>query len=225
MYTSISVKAFNSMLYKLYMLPLRHCFGGGMVMLWLAGCSASCIRLGMSQLWSFHLHLKQSSLKVLFYKNQLGCLHQVICWEAVYSPYYWNFAVAIYNTQTSFTIIHENIQVMVCMAFHNIMLFPCGCIPCYSKYMTHCLTVHSTLTFIFIQYTDSLARSCVFLILMWLLCNWSNICFCNAECIIIYFPFIMTQLIIARSCLVSQYSSKLSSNSSLFSSHPFYVCL
>ena len=63
--------------------------------------------------------------------------------------------------------------------------------------------MYSVSAFLLIQYPDSLARSHVFSIPMWLLCNWSSICFCKAEDIIIHLSFIATLFIIARSCLLA----------------------
>ena len=87
-----------------------------------------------------------------------------------------------------------------CKVFHNAMLFPEAaftgtpstwhiawlCILCQHRYWS------STLI---------LSRSHIFLTLMWLLCNWSNICFCNVKGTIICLPLITTPYIIARSCL------------------------
>ena len=70
------------------------------------------------------------------------------------------------------------------------------------------------LAFMLIQYTNSLIRSCVSSIPMWLLYNGFNICFCNVKGIIIHLPFIPIPSIIARSCLIVQYPSKLRSISS-----------
>ena len=102
--------------------------------------------------------------------------------------------------------------------FHNAMLI-WNCAHLYSKCMVYCWTIHSVLAFILIQYTDSLTCSHVFSIPIWLLCNWSNICFSNAKGIIIHLVFIATPSNVARSCLIGQYLPKTGSNSSLFCSH------
>ena len=84
-----------------------------------------------------------------------------------------------------------------------------GCIHWYSKHVVHCLTVHPMSAFMLIQCTDSLIRSHVFPIFMWLLCSWSNIYFCNVKGMIIHFPFIATTSVIARLCHIGQYPPKL----------------
>ena len=89
--------------------------------------------------------------------------------------------------------------------------------------MKQCFTVYSMSAFIFIQYTDSLMRSCVFSMLMWLLCNCSEICFCKRKGIIIYFPFIALSSIFPTSCLIGQYFSDPGSTPSLVCIHPLIL--
>ena len=78
--------------------------------------------------------------------------------------------------------------------------------------------------FMLIQDTDSLARSCIFSIPMWLKCNWSSTSFCNVKGMITHLPFIDTPSLIARSCFTCQYPPKLGSKSSLFCGYPLIMC-
>ena len=112
------------------------------------------------------------------------------------------------------------------LVFYNIMPFLGYCIHWYSNHMVYCLTTHSISAFMLIKYTDSLARSHVISIPMWLLCSWSSMCFCNENVMIIQLPFIATPSIIARLCLIVQHLHRVGSKSSLFCGQPLitYAC-
>ena len=59
-----------------------------------------------------------------------------------------------------------------------------------------------------------LTWSHIFSVPIWLLCSWSNICFCNVKDMIIHLLYIALPSIIARLHLTGQYLHKLGSNSS-----------
>ena len=68
--------------------------------------------------------------------------------------------------------------------------------------------------FVFIQYTDSSAKSLIFFIAMWLLCNCCRICFCSRKGIIVPLPFIAMPSKTAGLLLISHLYLMLCSNSS-----------
>ena len=107
---------------------------------------------------------------------------------------------------------------MVCTVSHNLMPF-WACVYWYSKYVAHCLTMHSIFAFMLIQYTDSLLWNFIFCIPMWLLCIWSSICFCIEKGMINCFPFISTPSIIVKLGLICHYPPKLWSKLSFFFGH------
>ena len=59
--------------------------------------------------------------------------------------------------------------------------------------------------FMFTQYTNSLAKSLIFSMPIWLLCNCSSICPCNLKGTIIILAFIAVPSIIAGSCLIDPF--------------------
>ena len=130
-----------------------------------------------------------------------------------------NLDVVIYNAQKSFCINPKNICTNHSpwpASYFRMLCFSWGFVCWYCKHMAHCLTVHSMSAFIWIQYTVSFTRSHVSSIPILLLCNWSNVCFCNIKGIIIHLHFITTSLIIARSFLIGQQVPKLGFISSLY---------
>ena len=88
------------------------------------------------------------------------------------------------------------------------------------------ITMHPMSAFMLIQYTDSLTRSHIFSIAMWLLCSWCSICVCNEKGVLIHLPFIATLLNITSLCLMGQYPHRVVSKLSLFCGQPLimYVC-
>ena len=144
----------------------------------------------------------------------------VICTRSCADKLFWEFAVVVYNTKKSFTINYEihlhQLLPKVYMVLHNLVPFLETVFGGTPKYVAHCLTMCPISAFTFLQYTDSLASSCVFSIPIWFLCHWSYICFCNEKGMTIYLPFIAAPSIIARPCLIGQYWASVCSKSSLF---------
>ena len=133
--------------------------------------------------------------------------------------------MVICNLQERFTINQENISTshLPWSAWNSLMQCSSLGATFTGTLSTQCIALSA---FILIQHTVCLTRSHAFSIPMWLLSNWSKICFCNAKGIIIHLPFIVTSLIFARVCLIDQNPPKLGSIF-IFILRPsfYYVCL
>ena len=91
--------------------------------------------------------------------------------------------MVVYNRRVLPLIMNTSAPT-TCNGLHSISqcnTFSWSCVHWWSRHMMHGLTTFSILAFMLIQYTDSLPRSHIFRIPIWLPWSQSGICFCNKK--------------------------------------------